>query len=149
MAASTDTTMGVAGVVLAAVVLVTGLVTSFVTTSASAPRETPSTTTGPASGNRAQATGHRSPHLAPATSAPLPAPPALVASGPLQSHEVFGYAPYWTLPQSSGFDVKDLTTLPTSASTPTVTGPSTRAGPGWNGYQTRTWLPGQPVPRGR
>ena len=53
----------------------------------------------------------RTERLPGATSKPVPAPPSLAGSPPLHSHEVFGYAPYWTLPQSSGFDVKDLTTL--------------------------------------
>ncbi len=129
--------MAAAAVALAAVVLVTGLVTSFVTTSASAPRQIPTTTTGPSSGNRAQAAGQRSPHLAPATSAPLPAPPTLAASGPLQSHEVFGYAPYWTLPQSSAFDVKDLSTLAYFSIDANGDGTLDQSGPGWNGYQSQ------------
>ena len=49
---------------------------------------------------------HATPVLPAATSTPAPAPPSLAGSAPLQSHEIFGYAPYWTLPQSSGFDVQ-------------------------------------------
>jgi hypothetical protein len=77
--------MSAAAAVLAVLVLVIGLVASFVTSSASATHEPPTTTTGPASGNRAQAADHRSSHLAAATSAPLPAPPTLAASAPIQS----------------------------------------------------------------
>ena len=63
----------------------------------------------PATGPRPST--HRALHLPAATSAPAPAPPAVATAAPLQSHEVFGYAPYWTLPQSSGLRLTDLTTL--------------------------------------
>jgi hypothetical protein len=129
--------LGVAATVLAVLLLVIGLMTSFVTSSASATHESPTTTTGPSSGNRAQAGGHRSLHLPTATSAPLPAPPALVASAPIQSHEVFGYAPYWTLPRSSSFDVKNLTTLAYFSVDVNGDGTLDQSGPGWNGYQSQ------------
>ena len=50
-------------------------------------------------------------HLPQATAAPAPAPPSLADEPPLQPHEVFGFAPYWTLSQSTGFDVNGLTTI--------------------------------------
>ena len=46
-----------------------------------------------------------------ATTPPTPAPPSLAGAPALQAHEIFGFAPYWTLPLSSGFDVSDLTTI--------------------------------------
>ena len=46
-----------------------------------------------------------------ATAPPAPAPPSLANAPALQAHEIFGFAPYWTLPQSSAFDVAGLTTL--------------------------------------
>jgi spore germination protein YaaH len=129
--------LGVAATVLAVLLLVIGLVTSFVTSSASATHESPTTTTGPTSGNQAQAGDHRSLHLPAATSAPLPAPPTLAVSAPIQSHEVFGYAPYWTLPRSSAFDVKNLTTLAYFSVDANGDGTLDQSGPGWNGYQSQ------------
>ncbi len=80
---------------------------------------------------------HRAAHLPAATTAPAPAPPSLASSAPLQSHEVFGYAPYWTLPQSSGFDVGDLTTLAYFSVDANGDGSLDEGGPGWNGYQSQ------------
>ena len=55
----------------------------------------------------------------------------------LQSHEVFGYAPYWTLPQSSGFDFKDLTTLAYFSVDANADGTLDQSGSGWNGYESQ------------
>ncbi len=89
-------------------------------------------------GNRQQAAlAHATPHLAAATSTPAPDPPALAASAPLQSHEIFGYAPYWTLPQSSGFDVQDLTTLAYFSVDANANGSLDESGAGWNGYESQ------------
>ena len=55
----------------------------------------------------------------------------------MQSHEVFGYAPYWTLPQSSGFDVKDLTTLAYFSVDANADGTLDESGSGWNGYESQ------------
>jgi hypothetical protein len=91
-----------------------------------------------ATGNRAQAArSHATADLPAATSAPAPAPPALASSAPLQSHEIFGYAPYWTLPQSSGFDVQDLTTLAYFSVDANGDGSLDQSGPGWNGYESQ------------
>jgi hypothetical protein len=128
---------GAAGVAAVAVILIVGLVASFVTSSASATHEHATATTGPSSGNRAQAADHPRSHLPAATTAPAPTPPTLAASGPLRSHEVFGYAPYWTLPQSAAFDVKDLTTLAYFSIDANGDGTLNQSGPGWNGYQSQ------------
>jgi hypothetical protein len=88
-------------------------------------------------GNEAQAAGHPAVVLAPATSTPAPAPPSLAASAPLGSHEIFGYAPYWTLPQASQFDVKDLTTLAYFSVDANANGSLDEAGSGWNGYESQ------------
>lgn len=87
-----------------------------------------------AGGNAAQSASHPSAVLPAATTAPPPAPPALAASAPLQAHEVFGYAPYWTLPRASEFDVKDLTTLAYFSVGVAADGSLVQSGPGWNGY---------------
>jgi hypothetical protein len=89
-------------------------------------------------GNQGQAAAvHLTPILPAATSTPEPAPPALASSAPLQSHEIFGYAPYWTLPQSSGFDVQDLTTLAYFSVEANPDGTLDQSGPGWNGYESQ------------
>ncbi len=88
-------------------------------------------------GNRAQAAVHPTADLAAATSTPAPAPPSLAGAPPLQSHEIFGYAPYWTLPQSSGFDVNNLTTLAYFSVDANPDGTLSHSGPGWNGYQSQ------------
>ena len=129
--------VGAAAAAVTTVVLVVGLMASLFTSSASASHETPPATSGPSSGNRGQVAGHRSSDLAAATSAPLPAPPALAASAPLQSHEVFGYAPYWTLPNASAYDVKNLTTLAYFSVDANGDGTLDQSGPGWNGYQSQ------------
>ncbi len=88
-------------------------------------------------GNSGQAGAHPSTALAAATSAPLPTPPSLAGAAPLRSHEVFGYAPYWTLPQSKDFDVKNLTTLAYFSIGVNADGSLNQSGPGWNGYQSQ------------
>ena len=81
--------------------------------------------------------GAHAANLPAATVAPAPAPPSLAGSAPLQSHEIFGYAPYWTLPQSSGFDVKDLTTLAYFSVDANADGTLDESGSGWNGYESQ------------
>ncbi len=89
-------------------------------------------------GNGLQASRvHATVDLPAATSTPAPAPPSLASSAPLQSHEIFGYAPYWTLPQSSGFDVKDLTTLAYFSVDANANGTLNQSGAGWNGYESQ------------
>ncbi len=89
-------------------------------------------------GNAAQAaSAHPTVNLPVATSAPAPAPPSLAATPPLQSHEIFGYAPYWTLPQSSAFDVKNITTLAYFSVDANADGTLNQSGSGWNGYQSQ------------
>ena len=98
----------------------------------------PSSVPALATGNQAQAAQvHLTPDLPAATVAPAPSPPLLVDSAPLQSHEIFGYAPYWTLPQSPGFDVQDLTTLAYFSVDANGDGSLDQSGPGWNGYQSQ------------
>ncbi len=89
-------------------------------------------------GNRLQSLQEgRGVHLAAATTKPEPAPPSLAGTPPLQPHEIFGYAPYWTLPLSSGFDVKDLTTLAYFSVDANPNGTLDESGPGWNGYESQ------------
>ncbi len=121
-------------VTLAALALFTGGTTStFQPSAGGSPKPSVSIT----AGNSAQALAHPSSHLPAATTAPKPAPPSLAGAPPLQSHEVFGYAPYWTLPQSSGFDVKDMTTLAYFSVDANGDGSLDQSGSGWNGYQSQ------------
>jgi hypothetical protein len=93
---------------------------------------------GQVTGNRTQAAAvHLTPNLPAATSTPAPAPPSLAGSAPLQPHEIFGYAPYWTLPESSGFEVNDLTTLAYFSVDANGDGTLDESGPGWNGYESQ------------
>jgi Glycosyl hydrolases family 18 len=88
-------------------------------------------------GNAEAAADHPSANLPKATTAPAPAPPSLAGSAPLQSHEVFGYAPYWTLAQSSSFDFKDLTTLAYFSVDANGDGTLDESGAGWNGFESQ------------
>ncbi len=72
-----------------------------------------------------------------ATTPPTPAPPSLAGAPALQAHEIFGFAPYWTLPLSSGFDVSDLTTIAYFSVDVNGNGSIQESGPGWTGYQSQ------------
>ena len=72
-----------------------------------------------------------------ATAPPAPAPPSLADAPALQAHEIFGFAPYWALPQSSGFDVSGLTTLAYFGMDVNGNGTLAQQGPGWVGYQSQ------------
>jgi Glycosyl hydrolases family 18 len=122
---------------LALVLLAGSTSTTFGSTAGGAARGQSATQLNGA-GNSLQALRQgRSLRLPAATSKPAPAPPSLAGSAPLQSHEVFGYAPYWTLPQSSGFDVKDLTTLAYFSVDANADGTLDESGSGWNGYESQ------------
>ena len=73
--------------------------------------------------------------LPPATQAPTPLPAA--NETPLPSHQVFGFAPYWTLGQSSAFDVAGLTTIAYFSVDVNANGSLDEGGPGWNGLQSQ------------
>jgi hypothetical protein len=75
--------------------------------------------------------------LPPATTPPAPAPPSLAGAPALQSHELFGFAPYWTLPASSGFEVSDLTTIAYFSIGVNGNGSIQNSGPGWAGYESQ------------
>ena len=81
--------------------------------------------------------GHMNVHLAPATSSPNPAPPLLALAAPTSAHEVFGYAPYWSLPQASQFPVKDFSTIAYFSVDVNPDGTIATSGPGWDGYQSQ------------
>ncbi len=71
------------------------------------------------------------------TASPATAPPSIAEAPPLRSHEVFGFAPYWTLDQSSGFNVGQLSTIAYFSLDVNPDGTLDESGPGWNGYQSQ------------
>lgn len=74
--------------------------------------------------------------LAPASQAPAPAPPE-VATVALRPHEIFGFAPYWTLNASDGFDLRSLSTVAYFAVDANPDGTVAQSGDGWTGYQSQ------------
>jgi len=84
-----------------------------------------------------QYAARRAAPLPPATAPPLPAPPSLAGSPVLRPHEVFGFAPYWTLPAAGGFDVAGMTTLAYFSVDVNADGTVAQTGPGWVGYQSQ------------
>ena len=72
-----------------------------------------------------------------ATTPPAPAPPSLADAPPLRPHEVFGFAPYWALSQSSGFDVNHISTFAYFSIDVNADGTLDESGAGWNGYQSQ------------
>jgi hypothetical protein len=80
---------------------------------------------------------HRAVNLPPATAKPQPAPPSVANAPPLKPHEVFGFAPYWTLQQSGGFNVAGISTLAYFSLDVNPDGSVTHSGAGWNGYQSQ------------
>jgi hypothetical protein len=72
-----------------------------------------------------------------ATAPPAAAPPSLADAPPLRPHEVFGFAPYWTLSQSAGFDVSQISTLAYFSVGVNADGTLDESGPGWNGYESQ------------
>jgi hypothetical protein len=73
--------------------------------------------------------------LPPATTSPEPAPPSI--TGPLGQQEVFGFAPYWTLPMAWNFDFRDLSTVAYFGVDVGPGGSLVTSGSGWNGYQSQ------------
>ena len=74
--------------------------------------------------------------LQPATSFPTPAPSSL-ADASTAPYEVFAYAPYWSLPQSAGFPVSDVSTLAYFSIDVNADGSIDKSGPGWEGYSSQ------------
>lgn len=72
-----------------------------------------------------------------ATAPPAPSPPSLATAPPLRPHEVFGFAPYWTLDQSAGFDVNRISTFDYFSIPVNADGSLSESGPGWNGFQSQ------------
>src|SRR5207244_6887921 len=71
---------------------------------------------------------------------PAPHPPTLEPfqlSAALRPHELFGFAPYWTLADAAGFDLRDLTTVAYFGVDVAADGSLMQSGSGWQGYRSR------------
>lgn len=75
--------------------------------------------------------------LAPARSKPKPAPALLTSMPSLQSHEVFAFAPYWTLADASEFELNELTTVDYFGVDVNGNGSIEHSGDGWTGYESQ------------
>jgi hypothetical protein len=127
-------------IIAAALLVCAGVLTGAATAGGASPTANRSATSSNDSGyvmKRMKQEHSRSPHLAPATVAPTPAPPTLANSPALKPHEVFGFAPYWTLPSSSSFEVNDLSTIAYFSLDVNGDGSISESGPGWEGYQSQ------------
>ncbi len=76
-------------------------------------------------------------HLARATATPDPTPPQVAESAPTSAHEVFGYAPYWSLPEASQIPVDDFSTIAYFGVDVNPNGTIQTSGSGWNGYESQ------------
>jgi spore germination protein len=72
--------------------------------------------------------------LASAAAEPPPTPPSVATAPPLRAHEMFGFAPYWTLSQQAGFNVSGMTTISYFDVGVNPDGSLDETGPGWSGY---------------
>lgn len=127
---------------LSSVLVVTGASAAVLTTGSAAARDPRPAATAGTSGNEGvghflNGLGRHHVVLAPATAPPAPAPPSLASAPPLQPHEDFGFAPYWTLPQSSTFDVQGLTTIAYFSIDVNPDGTLDKSGSGWQGLQSQ------------
>ena len=66
-----------------------------------------------------------------------PPPAAVQAQQPARHHEVFGFAPYWTLPDQQSFDVSNLSTIAYFGVDVTADGSLVQDGAGWSGFQSQ------------
>jgi len=69
-----------------------------------------------------------------------PAPASVANEPPLKPHEVFGFAPYWTLADSSEFDLSGLTTVDYFAIGINPDGSLDDSGAGWQGYESQNFI---------
>ena len=70
----------------------------------------------------------------------IPAPATVTDQPPLKPHEVFGFAPYWTLADSSEFDLNGLTTVDYFSIGINANGSIAESGPGWDGYESQDFI---------
>ncbi len=75
-------------------------------------------------------------NLPKATSNPIPAP-SYVLSAPLGSHQLFGFAPYWTLANEQNYPIRDYTTISYFSVGVNADGSLAKTGSGWSGYNSQ------------
>jgi hypothetical protein len=83
--------------------------------------------------------GSRSPKLAPAQPGAVVAPalPKVASEPPLLPHEVFGFAPYWTLDDNPAFDLNGLTTVAYFSVGINADGSVDTSDAGWQGFNSQ------------
>jgi spore germination protein len=128
--------VGTLAILTAAAGFAAATVPGATTVAAPAPHHRP-TTPPQQFGNRLASLGGKAVVLPAATAPPAPAPAALIAAPPIAAHEDFAFAPYWTLPQSGGFNLAGLTTLAYFSIGVNPDGSLDESGSGWNGYESQ------------
>jgi hypothetical protein len=78
--------------------------------------------------------------LAQANTTPIPAKPLIALSSPTSAHEVFGYAPYWSLPDWQSFPYRDFSTVAYFSVNVNPNGSIRQSGLGWNGYNSEDFV---------
>lgn len=76
----------------------------------------------------------------PASTIPIPAKPLVALANPTSAHEVFGYAPYWSLPDWQSFPYGDFSTIAYFSVNVNPNGSIMQSGPGWNGYNSEEFV---------
>ena len=69
-----------------------------------------------------------------------PAPSSVASQPPLRPHEVFGFAPYWTLDDADQFDLSGLTTVDYFSVGINPDGTIAQSGPGWDGFNSENFV---------
>lgn len=75
-------------------------------------------------------------NLPKATTSPIPAP-TYVLSKPLGSHQLFGFAPYWTLASEQSYPIQDYTTISYFSIGVNADGTLNESGSDWSGYNSQ------------
>jgi hypothetical protein len=61
-------------------------------------------------------------------------------ANPTSAHEVFGYVPYWSLPEWQSFPYGDFSTVAYFSLNVNPNGSIEQSGPGWNGYNSEDFV---------
>ena len=134
------------GALAVALLTTTAVVTRAVSSSDPAPRKArladstspwPSVSTSQAPGLAAAlSTAPKVVTLHAATAPPDPVPPAVSQAAPIRPHEVFAFAPYWSLSSAGSTAVGSASTLAYFGLDVNGDGSVSRSGAGWQGYQS-------------
>ncbi len=69
-----------------------------------------------------------------------PALPSVSSEPPLRQHEVFGFAPYWSLSDSTEFDLAGLSTVDYFSIGINPDGTLDESGAGWDGFESQQFI---------